>query len=209
MQTTGKMLLLRHGQSEWNAEGRWQGTANPPLSPLGEKQAEIAATHLREFEFERVIASDLQRAQQTASIIGDALSIDEIGFYANLRERDVGEWTGLTNEEIDVRYPEVKALRERGERLHPPGGETHEFDERAISAIVELMRQVQDKPIIVVTHGGFIRAIERQIDTQVSSKIPNLSGRWIVGTPEKLELGDVFSIDEINSYDEAESSQSL
>src|SRR5688572_19392365 len=89
-----RLLLLRHGQSTWNADGRWQGQADPPLSPLGEEQARDAARRLAPGQFSRVLASDLRRARQTAEILADALRLP-VEVDPDLREIDVGDWQGL------------------------------------------------------------------------------------------------------------------
>jgi len=211
MSNVGKVLLLRHAQSVWNAEGRWQGWADPPLSPLGEEQTAAVAERLQDFQFQKVLASDLQRAQQTAAIIADALSLHEVVVHDALRERDVGEWTGLTNDEIDEKFPEVKELRASGQRLRPPGSEAHDFDERALQTVKELVASSSpSEPIIAVTHGGFIRAVERLIDESVSQRVPNLAGRWIIANGDTIALGDVFSVEDVlTTDDETDTSQPL
>jgi len=98
-----RALLTRHGQSEWNALGRWQGQADPPLSDLGRRQAHEAARSLGTVD--GIWASDLQRAAETAVIIGDDMGVGPVVLDADLRERDAGEWTGLTRAEIERRYP--------------------------------------------------------------------------------------------------------
>ena len=87
------VLIVRHGQSTWNALGRWQGHADPPLSEFGERQAEAAATHLH-LEFDAVVASDLQRAYRTAELATGER--DDVTRCVEFRERNAGEWEGLT-----------------------------------------------------------------------------------------------------------------
>ena len=94
------VLIARHGQSEWNALGRWQGQADPPLSTLGRLQAAHAATRLSDIDV--IVASDLERASDTARIIADALGVDEVVIDADFRERHAGEWQGLTKDDIDA-----------------------------------------------------------------------------------------------------------
>src|SRR5947208_2162482 len=115
---TGGVLLLRHGQSTWNSDGRWQGLADHPLSELGMAQAATAVPLLKGYGFSSVYSSDLQRAKTTAEIIAGSLGI-ELVVDEHLRERDVGHWTGMTTEEIHGRWPEVAEQREAGKIVHP------------------------------------------------------------------------------------------
>ena len=98
-----RVLLVRHGQSEWNAEGRWQGQADPPLTDLGRLQAREAAGALGTVD--AVWASDLQRAVETATVIADQLGVGPVVVDPDLRERDAGEFSGLTRPEIAARFP--------------------------------------------------------------------------------------------------------
>src|ERR671917_2105987 len=100
---TTRVLLVRHGQSEWNAVGRWQGQADPPLSDVGRQQARSAARSLGALD--AIFASDLQRATETAMIIAAELGVGPVVVDPDLRERDAGEWSGLTRAEIEERYP--------------------------------------------------------------------------------------------------------
>ncbi len=98
-----RLLLIRHGQSEWNADGRWQGQADPPLTDLGRHQARHAARNLGGGE--AIVASDLQRASATALIISAELGVGPVVLEPDLRERDAGEWSGLTRVEIERDWP--------------------------------------------------------------------------------------------------------
>src|SRR5690349_8120787 len=93
-----RILLVRHAQSEWNAVGRWQGQADPPLSEFGREQAAGLAEHPLLTAFDAIVSSDLQRARSTAVAIAEcrALGSDEISIDAGLRELDVGSWSGRT-----------------------------------------------------------------------------------------------------------------
>src|SRR3954465_11358953 len=106
----GRVLLLRHGQSEWNAAGRWQGWADIALTERGEDQAREAGARLAERDLHRfhaVACSDLMRARRTAALLADALGLHhiEVEVEPDLREFDVGEWSGLTRPEIEARWP--------------------------------------------------------------------------------------------------------
>src|SRR3546814_1711635 len=98
-----RVLLVRHGQSEWNATGRWQGQADPPLTDLGRAQAHHAARSLGVVD--AIVASDLQRAADTALIISGELGVGPVVLDEGLRERDAGEWSGLTRAEIERDWP--------------------------------------------------------------------------------------------------------
>ena len=122
MATTTRVLLLRHGQSEWNAVGRWQGHADPPLTALGRAQALAASRSLGTLD--AALASDLIRARETAEVVTGQLGVGPVLIDERLRERDAGEWTGLTRAQIDEQYPGYLADGRR-----PPGWEDAEVSE--------------------------------------------------------------------------------
>src|SRR5580765_6857553 len=97
------LVLVRHAESTWNAEGRWQGHADPPLSDAGRAQAEALAEDLAGERFDAVYTSDLARAAQTAEIIARRFGLPAVSDPA-LREVDVGSWSGLTREEVAARF---------------------------------------------------------------------------------------------------------
>jgi broad specificity phosphatase PhoE len=181
------LLVVRHGQSTWNADGRWQGQADPPLSPLGEQQAAAAARTLHTCD--AVFGSDLQRAARTASIIAATVLADAATgavLDARIRERDAGPWTGLTRREIEERDP--GALRD-GRR--PPGFEPDEtLAARALAALVEFAGAVPAGGVgLVVTHAGVIRAVERTLGGEPDA-VPNLGGRRLLVESGALALGE-------------------
>ena len=167
-----RILLVRHGQSTWNADGRWQGRADPPLSELGRRQAEVAAVAVRELGVTRVIASPLVRAHGTATVIGDALALG-VATDPRLQERDAGDWTGKTRTEIEAGWPGFLADGKR-----PPGFEVDDvLHERALAAVrdVAALATSTGGPVIVVSHGGLIRVVERALGSEPHS-VPNLGG---------------------------------
>jgi broad specificity phosphatase PhoE len=173
------LLLVRHGQSTWNASGRWQGQADPPLSPLGQAQAAHAARRLADADLTGVVASDLARARQTAEIVAAALGLGDVTVDAGLRERDVGEWEGLTRAEIEERFPGLLAAWGEGRIDAPPGGEPDAvLAARAKAALGTLIRPRGDGDrILVVTHGGVIRALDASLGSD-PTRPANLAGRW-------------------------------
>jgi broad specificity phosphatase PhoE len=180
-----RILLLRHAQSAWNAEGRWQGWADPPLSPAGEAAAaEVAANPVFD-EITAAVASDLQRAATTAAVIAAVRSWPPVATYRGLRERGAGEWTGLTRADIEGRWP--GALN--GPVLHIPGGEsTGAVTARAVATLHRVAERWPDEAVLAVTHGALIRLVEAYAGGDVVP-VPNLSGRWVHVEGGRVHLG--------------------
>lgn len=169
-----RLLLVRHAQSEWNALGRWQGWSDPALSELGRTQARAAVPALGRFD--AVVTSDLRRARDTAAILAGALGLGPVAVEPRLRERDVGEWAGLTRDQIEQRWP--GALDQEG-GPRPPGGESPpEVLSRVRRALDDLAAAYVDSSVLVVTHGGVIRGIERHLGME-PAPVPNLGGSWL------------------------------
>ncbi len=149
-----RLILVRHGETVWNAERRLQGHADAPLSERGQEQARRAAAFFAaEPPPGLVVTSDLGRARRTAEILGFTGAETD----PRLREMDLGEWTGryISDIEAEDRY----AYRDwRLGRLTPPGGETWEaFRARVGAAISDVIARAQDDAVIV-THEGVVRA---------------------------------------------------
>ena len=172
------LLLLRHGESVWNAAGRWQGWADPPLSARGEEQARAAAEALTGVGLTAVIASDLERARRTAETIADHLGLGEVVIEPGIRERDVGEFSGLTRDEIDARWPGIIAKWRRGEVERAPGGEGPEFIERVLVTLDRIAERFPGERVLVVTHGGVIRTTRRHLGGEPGT-LANLGGLWL------------------------------
>jgi glucosyl-3-phosphoglycerate phosphatase len=173
-----RLLLLRHGQSTWNADGRWQGQADPPLSPLGEEQARDAARRLAPGQFSRVLASNLLRALRTAEILAQALGVP-VEVDPDLREIDVGDWQGLTRDEINERAPGALADWSEGRSESTPGGETRaHLTDRARSALLRAAAgSAPGEAVLVVSHGALIRHLDRALGLEPHG-VGNLAGRW-------------------------------
>jgi probable phosphoglycerate mutase len=175
-----RLLLLRHGQSVWNAEGRWQGTADPELSAEGGSQAAAAAEHLEQEDLWAVWASPLQRAWQTAQIISTTLGLGAVQVDPGLRERDVGELSGLTTPEIEERWPGLLAEWRSGQRDTLPGGEG-DIRERVVAAVQRIAiasDEAGHESVLVVTHGGSLTAVELHLGAE-PSRPRNVCGRWV------------------------------
>jgi probable phosphoglycerate mutase len=156
------ILLIRHGETEWNRNGRWQGHADIPLSAAGRAQAQALAQRLRQegARFDHLYASDLSRALETAQIIGQELGQPVHPFRA-LREVDVGSWSGLTRDEIVDRVPGAFTTV-----FHSSDGESQEiFTRRVGEGLLNLVQRHPGERLAIVTHGGTIRAMLRYLYT--------------------------------------------
>jgi len=177
-----RILLVRHGQSEWNADGRWQGQADPPLSELGEKQAVDAASSLGMVD--AIYASDLVRAHHTAELVAAQLGSDVV-VEPRLRERTAGEWEGRTRAEIDEGWP---GYLETGRR--PAGYEPDDSVLERVLAVLDDIATVHDGEVLVITHGGVVRVVERHLGSDAVGLIPNLGGLWLEHDGTGLRIGD-------------------
>jgi probable phosphoglycerate mutase len=166
----GPLLLIRHAQSQWNALGRWQGQADPPLSDEGRRQAAAAAARISVEPwyagFDLVVSSDLARAAETAALLSEGLGFDGQPLMdEGLREYDAGEWSGLTLPEIEARWPGEVERFTHGLVSSPPGGE----DRRSFDArVAECARRLAARAaragagsILVVAHGGVVNSFAR------------------------------------------------
>ncbi len=179
-----RLLLVRHGQSEWNAAGRWQGHADPPLSSLGRAQAHQAATSISG-DVDAVVASDLRRAVDTATIMAEHLGLAPVSVDPRWRERDVGHFTGLTRPEIEQRWPGIL----EAPTPEIPGGESSgDLLRRGLEAVDAAVGAYAGARVLVVSHGGLIRCLERHVDAPVTP-LPNLGGVWLEGADRHLRAG--------------------
>ena len=154
------LTLIRHGETAWNADGRFQGQQNTPLNDTGRRQARIVAQALADRRFDIIYTSDLARAAETAEIVAAYHRLPLIR-DVRLREAFFGEWEGLAMPEISARWPGVLAAwRADSLRTRPPGGETLEqVQQRMIDFLADALRQHPDGEICIVGHGGSLRAI--------------------------------------------------
>lgn len=164
------LLLARHGQSTWNAEQRWQGQADPPLSDHGRQQARLAARRVGDVDL--IVSSPQQRALETATIIGGDIGVGPVVVSHDLRERNAGEWSGLTRVEIDEQFPGWL-----GDERWPQGWESDSaLLGRVDPALRAVVAEYSGGTILVLCHGGVIRAVEMGLGLEVG-RVPNLSGR--------------------------------
>jgi broad specificity phosphatase PhoE len=152
-----RLLLVRHGQSTWNAQGRLQGWADPPLDETGQEQARWLARRLaaEEQNISAIYSSPLLRARQTAEALGLTLGLS-VQADDRLKENDVGLLAGLTGSEIEEKFPDwVAARRASAEWTPPPGGEDRDgFVSRAVAVMRDIAAHHPDQTVAVVSHGG-------------------------------------------------------
>jgi broad specificity phosphatase PhoE len=152
------LLLARHGETDWNRERRWQGHADRPLTPRGVEQARALAARVAGTELDAVYSSDLRRARDTAAAVATNVGLP-LEPTPELREVDVGSWSGLTRAEAAARFPAAFARWERGE-IGWTDGETYEaMSKRILDAIHRIAGRHPVGRVLVVTHAGPIRAI--------------------------------------------------
>ena len=183
-----KLLIIRHGQSEWNALGRWQGQADPPLTNLGENQAKKATRKLGLFD--SILSSPLKRAKNTASIISEIMGVGPITTEIDLMERDAGPWQGLTRIEIENGWP---GFLESGQR---PDG--YESNSDLLLRVFAVLRKISESSknsdsVLIISHAGITHALEN-LHNQPSMKVPNLGGRWVEFDDQNLIMGKRVSL---------------
>lgn len=157
-----KILLARHGETRWNAEGRYQGQMDIPLSPVGEQQARLLGERLRDVHISRAVASPLLRAKLTAELALQDLRAGSLLLDPDLQEIAHGEWEGLLASEIRERDPELLgAWREAPETVQMPGGESlQQVLDRAWPALVRAMEGLgDDDTLLIVAHDAVNRVL--------------------------------------------------
>jgi broad specificity phosphatase PhoE len=154
------VYLARHGESDWNAAGRFQGHSDRPLTAVGRRQAKALADELAETaELSAVYSSPLRRAFETAAVVGARVGVDPVPLD-ELREVDVGGWAGLSRGEVEARFPDAfRRWLDGGEGWED--GETYaDMSARVLGAVLGVAAAHPDEEILVVSHGGPIRAIQ-------------------------------------------------
>lgn len=184
-----RILLVRHGQSEWNAARRLQGQADIGLSDTGRDQADNLRRVIEWIGPCRAITSDLERVRDTAARIGAPSALPD----PDLREIHVGDWTGRGIDEIQAEDPAAFQGWRAG-TLTPPGGETWQDFSNRVSSVIEKQRQAPCANLLVVCHGGVIRALlERYLGLTPANIIPVAPASLTAihlgnGKPARLEL---------------------
>lgn len=185
------VVLVRHGQSQWNAEGRYQGQLGPGLTELGHEQARRAAEFLGSSfpSFHRALASDLPRVQETLHPWSEATGVTPV-IDTRWREIDAGVWSGRFPDEVKAAYPDEVAAFDRGEDIARGGGETFaQLRARSWEAMTAVATQPfddlpagEDAHVVVFTHGGCINMAAAE-----SLGLPPMGHRWLKG-PENCSV---------------------
>ena len=155
-----RLLLVRHGHTDWNLEGRYQGRADTPLNGKGREEARLVGERLKSEGVDLIYSSDILRAYETAQIIAGALG-KEISTLESLREVDTGAWTGLTWEEVKARFPEhFREWQADPWRVRRLGGEFYaHLYRRSVGAARKVAESHPERCILIVAHGGNIKSI--------------------------------------------------
>jgi uncharacterized phosphatase len=170
------LYLVRHGETDWNAQRRIQGSTDIPLNETGRAQAVTTGMLLARRSWNGLFSSPLGRAMETARIIGSEVGISSVDIIDALAERNYGEAEGLDYEQIEDRFPGDSPV---------PGRETHqEVADRVLPALMEVALGHAGESLIVVTHGGVIRSVLNVVDPGVSH------GRISNGSIHSFELVD-------------------
>ncbi|GAA3553188.1 histidine phosphatase family protein [Kribbella ginsengisoli] len=185
--TTVQLIVVRHGQSTWNADGRWAGQADPPLTQLGRQQAAELARRCRDAGIGAVSCSDLSRARETAAIVAKTLGLAEPTELPDLRERWSRTLTGLTGAEIESAFPGALAAWRNGTSTALPG-DSEPFDLLADRVQRGLKSAAALAPVVlVVAHAGVLRAVAALTATATAGQLLNTDGRRIAVAGDQLK----------------------
>ena len=205
------ITLIRHGETEWNLSGRWQGHADSPLSPRGVAQAEALGQRMKGEQFDFYYSSDLGRAMHTSELVGGPSGMIAEQ-YEELRERDLGVLEGMNTGEMKESQPDVySSFRNDGPDFQVPGGESfRQFCERCSGAIEQLATRHPGSRIALVTHGGVLGAIFRYVlnlplDSDRNFVLLNCSINRIEKKDDGWTLiswGDVAHLKDLDSLDD-------
>ena len=154
------VYLVRHGESAWNAQGRYQGRLDAPLSELGLRQADLLARRLASVRLDAVYSAPLQRARVTAERIAAPHNLP-VTSEPRLTEIDHGEWNGMPRPEVKRRYPDLARLwRESPERVSMPGGESlADVRQRAMAALDAIVLAHPNQAVLVVSHHAVLKVV--------------------------------------------------
>lgn len=180
--------MIRHGQSLWNVDERWQGRADIALSDLGVQQARDAAQLLGSFDV--IASSQLERSRHTAEIIAEQLGIGPVIVDDRIQETDIGPWEGLTRPEIESRWPGYMEAFQK-----PEGFESDDaVIERMTAGLLDIASTCKGGTGLIISHSGVIRTMRRVMNAS-NPRLPNLGGCWFhITEHHTLVAGDLVSI---------------
>lgn len=203
-----RLVMLRHGQTEWNAGSRMQGQIDTDLTDLGRQQADAAAELLAKRQPLLIVSSDLRRALDTAVALGDR-SGQPVSIDTRLRETHLGDWQGMTHVEVDDVSPGARLAWRDDARWAPHGGESRvDVADRSVPLVRELVAQQvawgvedPDRPMVLVAHGGLIAALTGALLGLPVDNWPVLGGMgnasWVQLAGHTRADGDPASYDDI------------
>lgn len=185
--TLSRLILLRHGQTDFNVAGRMQGHLESVLTPIGRAQAVAAAPVVAALAPDRLISSDLSRAADTAELVGAVCGLP-VKLDARLRETHLGQWQGMSVDEIEAEYPGAIATWRSDAAWAPPGGESRiQVVERSRPVVHEVDAEPSDggsEALLVVAHGGLIAGLVSGLLDLPARAWPAIGGlgncRWAV-----------------------------
>ncbi len=166
----GCLVLVRHGQSQWNLENRFTGWVDVDITPLGEEEARRAGSHLKGISFSRAFTSGLKRAQRTLSLILEVIGNPSIPIEKNdaLNERHYGDLQGLDKDETAKKYGKEQVhIWRRSFDVPPPSGESLKMTLERVLPYVDkeiLPRLASGENILVVAHGNSLRSIVMELE---------------------------------------------
>ncbi|MGH3451759.1 MAG: histidine phosphatase family protein [Haloechinothrix sp.] len=180
-----RLVLWRHGETDYNAAGRMQGHLDSALTPVGWNQARFAVPALARFAPDLVVASDLRRATDTATVLTDGIGVP-LKIDKRLRETHLGEWQGKTGPEVDAEWPGARDQWRVDASWAPPGGESRvEVAERAYDVVAGL-ETAEHEAVLLAAHGGLILALTARMLGLPLEHWPTLGG---IGNCHWVELG--------------------
>jgi len=155
-----RLYIVRHGETQWNAESRAQGSMNVQLTENGINQARSLANRIQHYPIDVIYSSDLDRAYETAKIIGKKINL-EVNILNELREMSFGKWEGLTMAEIQQKYRDHYIVwRSTPHQAKIPDGEKLlDVQTRSLKAVRQLLKRHKDQNILIVSHGVTIKSM--------------------------------------------------
>lgn len=179
-----RIFLARHGETDWNRAGRWQGQTDIPLNLTGQQQARELSQRLSGLGIERIVTSDLLRAYQTGQVVANSLGLAAPTQDRRLRERSFGVFEGLTRAQVQSQFPEAWTRYQDDRRHTPPEAERFETVVARVSA--SIAANLKGPSTLLVAHGGCMRAIWTTLDSSNVPLIPNAAVMEVTASMSQL-----------------------